>query len=332
MIKHAILRSMSFAIGVATTMFTGCAAWANDAYPNRPITLVVPFAAGGGADVVARLLAAKLPAHLGGQSVIVDNKPGASGNIGANQIVRSAPDGYSFLLTNSTLTINAALGLRGTPDVQKGLAPISLLVTAPVALGVNPAIRAKDVPELVAYAQLNKDKLSYSSCGNGTPQHFTGESVKGMAKLDLVHVPYKGCAPAINDGLGNQVPILFSTIPNLAPHAAVGKLRLIAVASSKRMSFMPEVPTLAETDTFKDLDISVWFGIFGPQGVPADVEAKFEKAVSATIADPSVQKEFHDRFYEIASSGSQAMKEQVDSDLRTYAELAKKSGISLDQN
>lgn len=330
MLKPTFFKPLPLVLGMAATFFSSFT-WANDTYPTRPITLVVPFAAGGGADVVARLLAAKLPAHLDGQTVIVENKPGASGNIGATQVVRSAPDGYSFLLTNSTLTINDALQMQGTPDVKKELSPISMLVTAPVALGVNSVIPAKNVAELVTYIQQSKDKLSYSSCGNGTPQHFAGESIKGMAKLDIVHVPYKGCAPAINDGLGNQVPILFSTVPNLAPHAEAGKLRVIAVASSKRVSFLPEVPAIAETTLFKDLDISVWFGLLGPQGIPSEVKEKFEKAVTATMADPSVQKEFHDRYYEIASTGAQAMSQQLDADLQLYGALAKKSGISLDQ-
>lgn len=325
-----LMRALSRAAIVTLALGASCA-WAKDAYPAKPITLVVPFAAGGGADVVARLLAARLPAQLGGQTVIVDNKPGASGNIGAQQVARAAPDGYTFLLTNSTLTINAALHLRGTPDVRQSLAPISLLVSAPVALGVNPAIPAKTVSELVAYIQRNKDKLSYSSCGNGTPQHFVGESLKQMAKLDIVHVPYKGCAPAINDGLGNQVPVLLSTIPNLAPHADAGKLRMIAVASKSRVSFLPNVPAIAETAPFTDLDISVWFGLFGPRQLPDDVKNAFEKAVAATMADPAVQQEFRDRYYETVGTGVQAMSRQLDTDLGLYSALAKKSGISLDQ-
>ncbi|MBO1113297.1 tripartite tricarboxylate transporter substrate binding protein [Bordetella petrii] len=317
---HALL--LSLALGAA-------AAHAADTYPDRPITLVVPFAAGGGADVIARLLATKLPAQLGGQSVIVDNKPGASGNIGAGQVARAPADGYTFLLTNSTLTINASLDMHGTPDVRKELAPVSLLVIAPVALGVNAVMPAKTVPELVDYIQKNNGKLSYSSCGNGTPQHFTGEFIKQAAKLDMVHVPYKGCAPAVNDGLGNQVPILFSTIPNLAPHAETGKLRMLGVASAKRVSFMPDLPAIAETKPFGTLDISVWFGVFGPQGLPAAVKNKFEAAVTATMADPAVQKAFRDRYYEIEKTGAAAMASQIDKDLDMYGKLAKQSGITL---
>lgn len=300
------------------------------AYPARPITLIVPFAAGGGADVVARLIASKLPAHLDGQTVIVDNKPGASGNIGAAQVARSPADGYTFLLTNSTLTINASLDMRGTPDVRQALAPVSLLVTAPVALGVNAAVPAKTVQELVDYAKKNADKLSYSSCGNGTPQHFSGESFKQAGKITMVHVPYKGCAPAVNDGLGNQVPILFSTIPNLAPHADAGKLRLLGVASAKRVSFMPDVPAIAETAPFGDLDISVWFGIFSPPNLPEAERTKFESAVVATMADPAVQKEFRDRYYEIEKTGAGAMAQQVSKDLDVYGKLARQSGITLE--
>ncbi|MGV2863455.1 tripartite tricarboxylate transporter substrate binding protein [Achromobacter sp. AGC39] len=329
--RHPTLVRRLCALSSCFLMLGFATARADDSYPNRPITVVVPFAAGGGADVVARLIAAKLPAHLGGQTVIVDNKPGASGNIGANQVARGTPDGYTFLLTNSTLTINAALTMRGTPDVKRNLAPISLLVSAPVALGVNPAIAANNVPELVSYIRQNSTKLSYSSCGNGTPQHFAGESFKRMAQLDLVHVPYKGCAPAINDGLGNQVPILMSTIPNLAPHAQAGKLRLIAVASKNRASFLPDVPAIAESAPFGDLDISVWFGLFAPQGLPAAVKEKFQNAVVATMADPAVRKEFHERYYETSETGGAAMARQLDSDIELYGAVARKANISLDQ-
>lgn len=329
MTASSLLRRMPLALLLGLALGTA-AAHAAETYPDRPITLVVPFAAGGGADVVARLLASKLPAQLGGQSVIVDNKPGASGNIGAMQVARAPADGYTFLLTNSTLTINASLDMRGTPDVRQALAPVSLLVTAPVALGVNSALPARTVAELAGYIRQNNGKLSYSSCGNGTPQHFTGESFKQAGQLDMVHVPYKGCAPAVNDGLGNQVPILFSTIPNLAPHAQAGKLRMLAVASARRVSFMPDVPAIAETAPFAGLDVSVWFGVFAPQGLPAGVREKFERAVTAAMADPAVQKEFRDRYYEIGQTGAAAMSAQIDRDLDMYRELARQSGITLE--
>lgn len=328
MLIAPLLRRMSYALLLSFTLGSATV-HAADTYPDRPITLVVPFSAGGGADTVARLLATKLPAQLGGQSVIVDNKPGASGNIGANQVAGAPADGYTFLLTNSTLTINASLNMQGTPDVRKQLTPLSMLVLAPVALGVNATIPAKTVPELIDFVRKNNGKLSYSSCGNGTPQHFAGESIRLAADLDMVHVPYKGCAPAINDGLGNQVPILFSTIPNLAPHAETGKLRMLAVASAKRVSFLPDLPTIAETKPFGALDISVWFGVFGPQGLPNEVKAKFEAAVAATMADPDVQKAFRDRYYEIEKTGAAAMASQIDKDLEMYGNLAKHSGIKL---
>ena len=320
--RLSVLAMSSLAMGVTAVHAAGAT--------DRPITLVVPFAAGGGADVVARLLATQLTSHLDGQTVLIDNKPGASGNIGANQVARGPADGSLFLLTNSTLTINAALRMPGTPDVKQSLASVSLLVSAPVALGVHPSIPAEDVPAFVGYLKQNPGRLSYSSCGNGTPQHFTGESIKQMAGVDMVHVPYKGCAPAVNDGLGNQVPILFSTIPNLAGHAAAGKLRMLAVASDKRVSFMPDMPAIAETAPFQDLNISVWFGLFAPQGLPDETRARFEKAVAATMADPAMQKAFQDRYYEVVGTGAQAMTAQVDDDLARYGKLAEQSGITLE--
>jgi len=297
---------------------------------SRPITIVVPFQAGGGADTVARMLATNLGPHLNGQPVIVDNRAGASGNIGANHVARAPADGHTLLLTNSTMTINAALNFTQGYDVKKDLQPVAMLVSSPVAVGVNSGLPAKTSAELVRHVRDNPGKANYSSCGNGSPQHFAGEAFKQSAKVDMVHVPYNGCAPAISDALGNQVPILFSTIPNMAPHAKTGKLRLLAVASGKRLSFMPEVPALAETPEFKNLDISVWFGLFAPAATPPDVRARIEQAVLATLKDPKLKQEFQARYYEVDALGADGMGQQVDKDLAMYGELAKRAGIKLE--
>ncbi|OVZ60816.1 hypothetical protein CDO44_08855 [Pigmentiphaga sp. NML080357] len=300
------------------------------AYPSRPVTIVVPFQAGGGADTIARMLATNVTRHLNGQTVIVDNRAGASGNIGANYVSRAAADGYTLLLTNSTMTINAALNFTQGYDVQKDLQPVAMLVSSPVAVGVNSGYPAKTAAELVQHVRAHPGKANYSSCGNGSPQHFAGEAFNQSAKVDMVHVPYNGCAPAVSDALGNQVPILFSTIPNMAPHAKTGKLRLLAVASAKRLSFMPEVPALSETPEFKDLDITVWFGLFAPAATPADVRSRIEQAVLATLKDPKLRQEFQARYYEVDALGADGMAQQVRKDLAMYSQLAKQAGIKLE--
>ncbi len=298
-------------------------------FPDKPITIVVPFSAGGGADLVARLLGQELSKSLDNASIVVDNKPGASGNIGAGYVARAKPDGYTLLLTNSTMTINASMGLTQGLDIKTGLVPVANLVSTPIALAVNSNVPAQNVAELVAYAKKNPDKLSYSSCGNGTPQHFAGAKFNLLTGLDLVHVPYKGCAPAVNDGVGNQVPILFSTIPNVAPHAKAGTLRMLGVASKKRLSFMADVPAISETPPFADMDISVWFGLFAPAGVPESVLKKLETAVLTTMKEPKLQAEFKDRFYEIDVLDSKGLGQLVDNDLVNYKKLAEQSNITL---
>jgi len=313
---------------LGTLPWLSCGAYA-DTYPDHPITIVVPFSAGGGADIVARMLARNLAPNLGNESIIVDNKAGASGNIGANYVARAKPDGYTLLLTNSTMTINASLGFTQGYDVKKNLVPVANLVSTPIALAVNSKLPVKSVADLVAYAKQHKGRLSYSSCGTGTPQHFAGADFDLLTGLDILHVPYKGCAPAVNDGLSNQVPILFSTIPNVAQHAKAGQLRLLGVASKKRLSFMPDVPAIAETAPFSDMDISVWFGLFAPAGIPQDVRQKLEKAVLATMQDKKLQDEYKARYYEVDVMDSRGLGAQVDRDLATYKKLAAQSHISL---
>ncbi|VCU70284.1 Tripartite tricarboxylate transporter family receptor [Pigmentiphaga humi] len=329
MIPHAV-RPGPLALALALSGVAAAPVFAQNQDASRPITIVVPFQAGGGADTVARVLAQNLPRHLNGQTVIVDNRAGASGNIGANYVARAAADGHTLLLTNSTMTINAALNFTQGYNVKKDLQPVAQVVSSPVAVGVNSALPAKNVAELAAYVRANPGKANYSTCGNGTPQHFAGAAFNQSAKVDMVHVPYNGCAPAVADGVGNQVPILFSTIPNMAPHAKTGKLRMLAVASSKRLSFMPDVPAMAETPEFKDLDITVWFGLFAPAAMPANVRARIEQAVLATLKDAKLRQELQDRYYEVDALGADGMARQVDKDLAMYAQLAKQANIRLE--
>lgn len=322
------------ALKLGTTALLGVLPWIAmnaraDTYPSHSMTIVVPFSAGGGADIVARLLAQELSKNLGNASIIVDNKAGASGNIGANYVARAKPDGYTLLLTNSTMTINGSLGFTQGYDVKKSLQPIANLVSTPIALAVNSKLPVKSVADLVAYAKQHKGSLSYSSCGTGTPQHFAGADFNLLAGLDILHVPYKGCAPAVNDGLSNQVPILFSTIPNVAPHAEAGQLRMLGVASKNRLSFMKEVPAIAETPPFSDMDISVWFGLFAPAGLPEDVRQKLESAVLTTMKEKKLQGEYKDRYYEVDVLNSKDFAKRVDNDLTTYKKLADQSHISL---
>jgi len=300
------------------------------AYPSRPITIVVPYQAGGGADTIARLLAQNLPSHLNNQSIIVDNRTGAAGNIGSGYVARAPADGYTLLLNNNTITINAALGYTRGYDLTKDLQPVSLLVSSPVAIGVAASVSAGNLAELVDYIRAHPDKANYASCGNGSPQHLAGAGFNQYAGTALVHVPYNGCAPAVSAGLGDQVPIVFSTIPNLAPYASGNKLRMLAVTSAKRLSFMPQVPAMAETPLFKNMDLTVWFGLFAPAKTPEAIRRRLETAVAAVLGDPKFKSELNARYYEVDARGAEAFRQQIGQDLATYSQLASRANIRLE--
>jgi tripartite-type tricarboxylate transporter receptor subunit TctC len=209
---------MPFLARIAAMLATAALASAAVAQslPNKPLTIISAYPAGGGGDVIARLMAPKLSQRVG-QPVVIDNRPGASGNIATDLVVRSQPDGSTLLINNSTLILNAALGMPQSFKVQKDLKYLAAVASTPIAIAVHPSVPAKTVEELVAHARQHPG-LSYSSCGNGSPQHFAGARFNQVAKLDMVHVPYKGCTPAIMDGIGNIVPVMFNTVPNLEPH------------------------------------------------------------------------------------------------------------------
>jgi len=325
------LRTIAHSLVALPLGLAAATASAESPYPKHPITIIVPFQAGGGADLAARLMAAHMSKYLGGQSLVVENRPGASGNIGAGQVARAAADGYTLLITNNTMSINASLGLIKNYDIRASFQPISLMVSSPVAIGVTSSLPITSISELVADARKKNGKLDYSTCGNGTPQHFTGAAFGEIAKLDMVQIPYSGCAPAVTAGLGGQVPVLFSTVANLASYTgANGKLRMLGVVSKKRLSFMPDVPTVAETPEFKDLDISVWFGLFAPKGLPPEVLKQLETAALSALAEPALKKEFSDRYYEVNALGANEMAAQLDKDLSMYSALAKSANIKLE--
>jgi len=309
--------------------FAAGAAVAQTPFPSKPITVVAAFPPGGGADVIARLMAPKLAQRLG-QPVVVDNKPGASGNIATDYVARAQPDGHTLLLNNNTLTINTALGMRQAFNTQRDLKYIAAVASTPIAIAVHPSLPVKTVEELVAYARQQGGRLSFSSCGNGTAQHFTGARFAQAAKADMVHVPYKGCAPAIIDGLGGQVPVLFSTVPNLDTHVQAGKLRYIAVAAQQRLPFRPDLPTVAESKGFSGFDAEVWFGLIGPAALPAAVAKRLEQEVLAVMQDKELQKEFADRLISTRVLNSAQFEKQIAQDLATWKRLSEELKVKLD--
>ena len=248
------------------------------AYPDRPVRLIVPFPPGGPTDIVARPLAQNLSENLG-QQVIVDNRGGAGGNIGAAAVVKSAADGYSLLMgTVGTHAINASLYKKLTFDPVKDFAPVSLVAQAAVVLVVHPSVPAKTLNEFIALAKFKPAQITFGSAGSGSPGHLTGELFKDMAGVDLVHIPYQGSAPAISDLLGGQIHAMFDPIQATLSHVKAGKLRILGVSSSKRSSALPDVPTIAEAGV-PGFETTAWWAVFAPAGTPKEIITKLNTEI-----------------------------------------------------
>ena len=270
----------------AATLSLGAAA---QAYPTKPITIVVPFSAGGTTDILARLVGQYLTTELG-QPVVVDNKAGAGGNTGGALAAKAPADGYTlFMGTVGTHAINAALYKKMPFDHVKDFAPLSRVANVPNLLVAHPSQPFKTVPEMIAYAKANPGKINFGSPGNGASPHLSGELFKSMAKVELTHIPYKGSAPAVSDLLGNQIAIMFDNMPSVIPHVRSGKLRAIAISTAKRSPELPDVPTIAEAGV-PGYEAVSWFGLFAPAATPKPVLDKLSTALSKVLANPEVQK------------------------------------------
>lgn len=260
--------------------------WAAKPYPERPVTLVVGYAAGGATDIVARLVAKALTDELG-QTIVVENKTGANSNIGAEIVSRAAPDGYTLYVGSIANTINRTLYSKLNYDFIKDFKPIGLLATIPNILVVNPKLPVKTVPEYLAYAKANPGKLTCASSGSGSSIHLSCELFKMQTGTDILHVPYRGSGPAVADLLGGQVDSMFDNLPSSLPHVQAGKLRAIGVTSPQRLPAVPDVPTLAESG-LPGFDVESWFGLIAPAGTPQPVIERLNQALNKALADPAL--------------------------------------------
>jgi tripartite-type tricarboxylate transporter receptor subunit TctC len=260
-------------------------------YPTRPVHVVVGYPAGGTTDILARLVGQYLSERLG-QQFIIDNRSGAGNNIGTETVVNAAPDGYTLLLVNPANAINATLYAKLPFDFIRDIAPIAGIIRVPNVMEVNPAVPAKTVTEFIAYAKANPGKVNMASSGNGTSIHVSGELFKMMAHVDMLHVPYRGSAPALTDLMGGQVQVLFDNMPSSIEYLKAGKLRPLAVTTATRSDALPDVPTVAET--VPGYEASAWFGLGAPKGTPADVVDKLNAAVNAGLADPKLKARLAD--------------------------------------
>jgi tripartite-type tricarboxylate transporter receptor subunit TctC len=260
-----------------------------DSYPVRPVRLIFGYAPGGSADITARLIAQWLTEKLG-QSFIVEARPGAGSNIGTEAALRSAPDGYTLLLVAPANAINATLYDRLSYNFLREYDPVASLIRFPNVMEVNPAVPARTVPEFIAYAKANPGKINFASSGAGSTIHMSGELFKMMVGVDIVHVPYRGSAPALTDLMAGQVQLMFDNLPTSLPHIRAGKLRGLAVTTATRAEVAPDLPILA--DFVPGYESSAWYGVGAPKGTPADIVAKLNRAINAILAEPAAKARF----------------------------------------
>ncbi|MCI9867492.1 tripartite tricarboxylate transporter substrate binding protein [Rhizobium skierniewicense] len=297
-------------------------------FPERSITLVVPFAAGGSTDVVARVIAQKMGDDLG-QQIVVENVAGAGGNLGADRVARAEPDGYTVLMgTVATHALNPLILKTKPYDPEKDFAPISLLVVVPNVLVVNPQLPVNTVAELVALLKAEPDKYAYASSGNGTPLHLSGELFKSMAGVSMQHVPYKGSGPALNDLLGNQVSIMFDNLPSSSGHIKSGTLRALGVTTAERATSFPDVPTIAET--VPNYETYTWNALFAPAGTPAEAVDRLNAAAKKALADPSVAARMADFSAKIVGSTPDELKTHVSQEIAKWAPVVKNANVQMD--
>ncbi|ABP34722.1 Bug family tripartite tricarboxylate transporter substrate binding protein [Polynucleobacter asymbioticus] len=298
------------------------------AYPSKPISLVVPQTAGGTNDIVARLMAPAFGEAIG-SSVIVENKPGAGGNIGTQGVARAPKDGYTLLLTiNSAQAINPALYKNPGFDPINDFIPVYYIGATPYVLVSPPGSPYKTLAEVVAAAKRKPGELSYASAGNGTISHLLGAMLNTSAGIDMQHIPYKGVAPAINDVLGGQVPLAFASLPSALNYIKAGKLQAIAISSAKRSSAAPEIPTIAET--YPDCVGEVWVALFAPIGTPAAVVKKIQSAMDKVMASPEVREKLAAQGLDLSPVTPSRLVTLLKDELAKWVKIVKASGAQLD--
>jgi tripartite-type tricarboxylate transporter receptor subunit TctC len=296
-------------------------------WPTRPIRIIVGFAAGGSTDVTARLVAQAVSERLG-QQVIVDNRPGAGGNIGAEAVAKADPDGYTLLLaTNGTLAANPSLFKTLPFDTRKDFAPIALTARIPNVLVVNPSVPANNVAEFIAYAKANPGKLNFGSSGNGTSLHIAGELLNKLAGVNMTHVPYRGGALALTDLLGGRIQLMFEPLVEVIEQVRAGKVKALGVTTVKRSPLLPDVPTIAET--VPGYEITAWNGLLAPAATPPDIVARLNRAVDDALHSRELQEKFAEQGSEPAGGTPAEFGAFLDSELIKWKKLVELSGAEV---
>ena len=325
-----VLQIVSGWLAVACLAATISPAFAQTpAYPAKPVRLIVPFPPGGSLDIAGRLIAQKLT-EIWGQTVVVENKPGAGGNIGADYVAKSPPDGYTILLgALSTHAVNPSLYKSMPYDAVKDFAPITLIAITPNVLVVNASLPVNSAKEFIAYAKANPGKLNFGSGSNGSAGHLAGELFKVETGSDAVHVPFKGGAPATQALMAGDTQFMFDNLANAMPQVKAGKLRALAVTTAERSKLAPELPTMAEAG-LQGFDISTWFGLFAPAGTPGDVIAKWNAEVAKILNSPDMREKLVAQGAEPAPTTPEQFAAFVKSEIVKYAKIVKASGAKVD--
>jgi len=309
-----------------------CLAWSTGGasaldYPTRPVRFVVGYPAGGATDIIARLIGQKLSERMG-QQFIIENKPGAGNNIGTESVVNAAPDGYTVLLVNPANFVNASLYANLNFNFIRDIAPVASFNRVPNVMTVAPSVPAKTVAEFIAYVKANPGKVNMASSGNGTSVHLSGELFMAMSGAKMLHVPYKGAAPAITDLLGDRVQVIFDNMPSIIGHIKGGALRALAVTTATRSPELPDVPTVAET--VPGYEASALFGMGAPKKTPPEIIAKLNQAINAVLADPEVKKRLIELGGDPLISTPEAFGEMIAAETEKWEKVVKFAGLRID--
>lgn len=323
-----IRRILVAAAGALFASFAAPAFAQGDAYPRKPIKWIVPFPPAGAMDVIARTLGEQMGRKLG-QTFVIENRPGAGGNIGADAVARSAPDGYTMMIVANGMAVNKFLYGRLSYDPVKNFAPVSLLAVVPNVLVTQSGAKSKTVADVIAQAKAQPGKVTYASAGNGTSIHLAAELFASMAQLDMVHVPYKGSGPAVTDLIGGQVDYMFDSVTSATPHIQSGKLRAIAVTTAKRSSALPNVPTVAEAG-LPGYDLSPWFAVYMPAGTPPAIVERINAALLEAMKLPEVKARFATIGAEPIGSTPAQLAAHLDAEMAKWGKIIQARGIRAD--
>jgi tripartite-type tricarboxylate transporter receptor subunit TctC len=317
---------LHLAAGVAALLSVSRICWAQT-YPSRPIRLIVPFPAGGAVDITARLIGQSLSERLR-QQFIIETRPGAGGTIGTGAVAHAAPDGYTLLMVDASATINVTLYDKLDFNFLRDIAPVASINRVPLVMEVHPSVPASTLPEFIAYAKANPGKLNMASSGNGTPTHVAGELFKMMAGVDMVHVPYRGAAPATADLLAGQVQVYFTGATNVVEYVKAGKLRALAVTTATRLETLPDTPTVA--DFVPGYEASTWYGVGAPTNTPSGIIDKLNREINAALTDPKMKARLSELGTSVLVTSPAEFEKFIADETEKWAKVIRAANIKLD--